>query len=202
MTSSRRYSDGTGSSARTGIILEVQPARPELDQWLPDPAIRVFHRRQSTATAQQLWDAAQALRLADTRVLGRLIRWRIPGVPASASFAELFGNPPFTVLARTEESLVAGLVGKIWTLRRDYPTVDPDGFCEWTTSGTAKVMFANWVAPGDSGAAVLHSETRVKAYGPQGRVGLASLRPLVRAFEQLIGNDALAAAVRRAERPR
>jgi len=49
---------------------------------------------------------------------------------------------------------------------------------------------------------VLHSETRVRAYGPQGRIGLASLRPLVRAFEQLIGSDALAAAVRQAERRR
>ena len=135
-------------------------------------------------------------------MLGRLIRWRIPGVPASATFEELFANPPFTVLQRTDQTLVVGLVGKIWTLRRDYPGIDPDGFLEWANSGTAKVVFANWVAPGDSGSAVLNSETRVKGYGPQGRVGLASLRPLVRAFEQLIGNDALAAAVRRAERPR
>lgn len=185
-----------------GIILEVDAARPELDRWLPDPAITVFHRRQGAATAHQLWVAAQELRLSETRVLGRLIRWRIPGVPANATFEELFVNPPFTVLARTEESLVSGLVGKIWTLRRDYPTIDADGFAQWTTSGSAKVVFASWVTAPDSGTAVLHSETRVKAYGPQGRLGLASLRPLVRGFEQLIGSDALAAAVRHAERRR
>lgn len=183
-----------------GIILEVESARPDLDQWLPDPAIRVFHRRQSDATAEQLWEAAQALRLSDTRVLGRLIRWRIPGVPATASFEELFARPPFTVLAQTDHSLASGLVGKIWTLRRDYPELSPEAFQDWSTPGTAKVVFAHWVEP--AARPSLQSEARVKGYGAQGRLGLASVRPLVRAFEQLVGTDALAAAVRRAERTR
>jgi hypothetical protein len=45
----------------------------------------------------------------------------------------------------------------------------------------------------------LASETRVEPIGVQGRVGIAAVRPLVRAFEHLIGSDGLEAAVRRAE---
>ena len=46
----------------------------------------------------------------------------------------------------------------------------------------------------------LCSEVRVEAFGRQGRIGLATVRPLVRGFQQLIGSDGIAAAVRRAER--
>jgi hypothetical protein len=178
----------------------MQSAIPDLDRWMPDPTIRVAHGRRSSATADQLWQAALALRLADTHLLGRLIRWRIPGVSPESSFDELFRNPPFTVLADGERSLVSGLVGRIWTLRRDYPAVDPDTFGEWSSSGTARVVFGHWVEPAGSNRTQLCSETRVEAFGVQGRVGLASVRPLIRAFEQLVGTDALAAAVRRAER--
>lgn len=182
------------------IILGVRPAAPDLDLWLPDPAIKVSHRRRSSASAEELWQAAADLRLADTRLLGRLVRWRIPGTPTDTSFQELFSDPPFTVLAQAERALVSGLVGRIWTLRRDYPEIDPEGFRRWDRPGTAKVVFAHWAAPIDGGSATLYSETRVKSFGAQGRLGLASVRPLVRAFEYLIGSEALAAAARRAER--
>lgn len=197
---SASWSDGTGSGPQMGIILEVRPARHDLDRWLPDPAVRVVHGRQSGASADRLWQAARELRLADTRLLGRLIRWRIPGVAPASSFEDLFCNPPFTALAQDETSLVSGLVGKIWTLRRDYPDVDPEEFRQWAHAGTAKVVFAHWVQPAGSGRSELRSETRVEAFGAQGRFGLASVRPLIGAFEQLVGTDALAAAVRRAER--
>lgn len=181
------------------MILEMDAAMPDLDLWLPDPAIRVTHRRTSHAGADQLWQAAEELRLADTGLLGRLIRWRIPGVPDGRSFVELFRTPPFTVLVQEDGLLVSGLVGKIWTLRRDYPCVDPDRFAQWSEAGTAKVLFAHWVAAAEPEGSTVHSETRVKAFGAQGRLGLASVRPLVRGFEHLVGTEALAAAVRRAE---
>lgn len=183
-----------------GIILDVNPAEPDLDQWLPDPAVRVIHARQSAVPADRLWRAARELRLADTRLLGRLVRWRIPGVAAASSFEELFCNPPFTVLAQGELSLVSGLVGRIWTLRRDYPDVTAEEYREWTRSGSARVLYAHWVTPTNSGRSELRSETRVEAFGAQGRIGLAGVRPLIGAFEQLVGTEALAAAVRSAER--
>jgi hypothetical protein len=95
---------------------------------------------------------------------------------------------------------VSGIVGRIWTLRRDYPELtDGEEYLQWSRSGTAKVMFANWVEPARSHGSLLRSETRVQTFGVQGRIGLASVRPMIRAFQPLIGSDAMAAAVRRAE---
>jgi hypothetical protein len=178
------------------------PPEPfDLDAWLPAPAVRVSHRRHSTAPAERLWEAARSVRLSDTRVLGRLVRWRIPGTPPEIAFDQLFRQPPFMALEESAQALVSGLVGRIWTLRRDYPKLRSDqGYLDWSRPGTAKVLFANWVQAGGHHGAVLHSEVRVEAFGVQGRIGLASTRPLIRGFQQLIWSDAMAAAVRRAER--
>lgn len=182
------------------MISEVPLEPPDLDAWLPDPAVRVCHRRESSASPERLWRAAQELRLGDTRLLGRLIRWRIPGVTAKVTFEELFRNPPFLAVSEANEMLISGLVGRIWTLRRDYPRLDrPEEFLEWSRPGTVRVLLANWVQPADRSCAALCSETRVQPLGAQGRVGLATVRPLIRGFQQLVGTDAIAAAVRRAE---
>lgn len=176
--------------------------RPDLDHWLPEYGVRIAHRRQSNASPDRLWDAAREVRLADVGMLGRLIRWRIPGLPAGISFAEMFRHPPFIPLVDDADGAsVSGIVGRIWTLRRDYPELDgPDAFCRWSTSGTARVLFANWVEPADHGAsAALASEVRVQAIGVQGRLGVAAVGPLTAAFQGLIGSEGIAAAVRRAE---
>jgi len=180
----------------------ARPAVPDLDHWLPAPTIRVAHRRESTAQPDDLWNAACAVTLSDAFLLGRLVRWRIPGLPADLSFHGLFRHDPFLVLVGDRErTLLSGLVGRIWTLRRDYPALGhPDAFRHWSVRGTARVLFANWVEPLASGGAVLRSETRVQAIGAQGRFGLASLRPVVRTAEHLIASDGLEQAVRRAER--
>lgn len=177
------------------------PDGPDLDTWLAKPAVRVEHRRRSTASPEHLWQAAQEIHLSDTGVLGRLVRWRIPGVAASTTFEQLFRHPPFAVLDEGPRALVSGLVGRIWTLRRDYPLLDDvEEFMAWSRSGTAKVVFAHWVEEDGDDGSVLRSEARVEGFGVQGRIGLASVRPLIRSFQNLVGNDALAAAVRRAER--
>jgi hypothetical protein len=172
---------------------------PDLDHWLADPAIRVSHRREAAVGAAELWDAARTVRVKDTRVLGRLLRWRVPGTPASIAYDELFREPPFLVLHEGEHALLAGLVGRIWTLRRDYPAIaDPEEFRSWSAPGTARVLYANWVEPAGDGRSVLVSETRVRATDQEGRMGLRAVRPLVAAFHPLIGREALDAAVRRA----
>jgi hypothetical protein len=184
------------------MIPEVQAAArpPDLDAWMPAPAVRVSHRRPSEAPPERLWAAAQTVRLSDTRMLGRLVRWRIPGTPPGISFDELFREPPFVVLQDGEAALVSGLVGRIWTLRRDYPELHgPEDYRGWSQPGTARVLFANWVEQDPVLGATLRSDIRVEAFGVQGRIGLASVRPLIRGFQQLIWSDAMAAAVRRAE---
>lgn len=173
---------------------------PDLDVWLPKPALRVAHRRDSRASAEALWRAASEIRLSDAAMLGRLIRWRIPGLARDERFDELFRQPPFTVLEEGEHVLVSGLVGRIWTVRSDYPELgSPEEFRDWSKDGTARVVMANWVEC-DGGRCALASEVRVEAFGAQGRLGVAAVRPMVRGFQNLIGSDAIAAAVRRAER--
>ena len=177
--------------------------RPDLDSWLHDPAIRVRHEREAPVAPPALWEAARTVRIADTRVLGRVLRWRIPGVPASMLYDELFREPPFAVLHEDTGALVSGLVGRIWTLRRDYPEISgPDEFRAWSAPGTACVVFANWVEPAGDAGALLVSETRVRATDRDARVGVAAVRPVVSAFHALIGREALDVAVRRALEPR
>ena len=174
---------------------------PELDTWLAEPAVRITHCRASQVAPDDLWQAAREIHLTDTRMLGRLVRWRIPGVPSQATFEELFRGPPFTVLDESDHALVSGLVGRIWTLRRDYPVLEnPEDFQAWSKGGTAKVVFAHWVEPAENDGSLLRSESRVEAFGTRGRIGLASVRPLISRFHQLVANEALAGAVRAAER--
>jgi hypothetical protein len=175
---------------------------PDLDQWLPKPTLRIVHCRDSSASDDQLWAAAQAVRVSDTGLLGRLIRWRIPGTSPQLTFEELFSRPPFIVLeGEQDHALISGLVGRIWTIRRDYPQLsDPEEFRHWDQRGTARVLFANWLSEGDGGQTRLNSEARVDVSGRQGRMGLAAVRPLIASFHGLVGSDGIAAAVRRAER--
>lgn len=173
---------------------------PDLDKWLPDPALRVVHRRESSVSADALWQAAREVQLTETAVLGRLVRWRIPGLARGLAYDEMFRQPPFMVLQEDEHALVSGLVGRIWTLRRDYPRLDsPEEFAGWSRGGTARVVIANWAQPRNGGGSVLAAEARVEPVGAQGRLGVAAVRPVVRAFQHLVGSDGINAAVRRAE---
>jgi hypothetical protein len=175
-------------------------ARPDLDAWLPDPTVRTFHRREAAAPAQKLWEAAGQVRLADSRVLGRVVRWRIPGEPARITFRDLFATDPFLVLEEGDTYSVSGLVGRIWTLRRDYPKLsDPQAFRDWKRNGTVRVLFAHWTEPAGARRSALISEVRVGATDLQARLGLRLVRPLIAAFDPLIENETLAVAVRRAE---
>lgn len=172
----------------------------ELDSWLPNPAVRITHTRASELPPDRLWTAAQATRLDQTRLLGRLVRWRIPGLGPTTTFRALFAQPPFCVLGEDERWMLSGLVGRIWTLRRDYPQLaGAEQFRDWSQPGTAKVLFAHWAEQPDAGGGALRSEARVQAYGVQGRIGLASVRPLISSFHHLIATDAMATAVRLAE---
>jgi hypothetical protein len=174
--------------------------KPDLDVWVPDGGLRVNYAREGTASPERLWRAARELSLADTGLLGRLVRWRIPGLPPQVTIDELFRDPPFMILAEDDLSMVSGLVGRIWTLRRDYPRLRTAGeFRGWDRRGTVRVVFAHWVEPARRGA-VLSTEVRVQPIGNRGRVGLAATRPIVRRFGSLVGSEGLAAAVRAAER--
>lgn len=172
----------------------------DLDAWLPDAAIRTRHRRAASAGPDALWAAAGALRVDSTGPLGRLVRWRLPGLPPGETFRGLFAAAPFTVLAEGEHWSVSGLVGRIWTLRRDYPRVaDADAFAAWAEPGTVQVLFAHWVEALPDGGAALLSEARVEPVDRGAGLRLRALWAVVGPWERLIGGEALARAVRAAE---
>jgi hypothetical protein len=114
---------------------------------------------------------------------------------------ELFRAPPFTVLYEDDRTVLSGLVGRIWTIRRDYPALSgPEEFRHWSGRGTVRVLFATWVEPHGPGGAALVSEIRVAAVDRRGRLGLIAVRPLIAASHNLIATDGIDLAVKRAER--
>jgi hypothetical protein len=181
---------------------DTRPTRPPdvLDVWLADPAVRTHHRRAVAADPDALWAAAGTLPLSDTRTLGRLVRWRIPGLARGLSYGELFRAYPFTVLDEGERHLVAGLCGRIWTLARDYPRLDgPDAFAAWDEPGTVRVLFGHWVDPVDGGAELV-TEARVQPTDRTAALRLKALWKLIGPFERLVGAEAISAASARSAR--
>lgn len=173
----------------------------DLDAWLPRPQVRTRHCREARAAAPALWDAAAALRLDETGTLGHLVRWRIPGLRGDLTYRRMLAEPPFAVLAEGDDWSVSGLVGRIWTLRRDYGALDDAAaFLAWAQGGTVRVLFAHWVEPLGDGRSAIHSETRVAPIDRGAALRLRGLWAVVGPWERLIGGEALARAARRAER--
>jgi hypothetical protein len=174
---------------------------PNLDAWLPSPQVRTRHRREAAADADALWAAARSVRLSDTATIGRLVRWRIPGVPADQTFGGLFASDPFTVLDEGEHWSISGLCGRIWTLARDYGRLDgAEDFRAWKAPRTVRVLMAHWVEYGSDGRNTLISEARVQPTDRLGAARLGSLWLVMGPFERLIGAEPLTLAVTRAER--
>jgi hypothetical protein len=172
----------------------------ELDAWLASPAIRTYHRRTAAASPETLWDAAARVRLDETRTVGRLVQWRLPGTPARSTFRELLSREPFVVLEEGAGWSLSGMCGRIWTLARDYPTLrDADDFLRWNEPGTVRVLFAHWVEPAGAGGSALVSEARVEATDRRAEIALRSLWLVVGVFERLIGAEPLSLAARRAQ---
>jgi hypothetical protein len=173
---------------------------PTLDAWLPDAAVRTHHRRTAAAGPDALWAAAAQIRLADTRRLGHMVRWRIPGLSPSMRYHELFRAYPFVVLHESDHELVSGLCGRIWTLARDYPRLDgAAAFAEWNEPGTVRVAFAHRVAGDGDGRAEIVSEARVQPVDARARLRLKAIWTVLGRFEPLVAAEPLTLAVRRAE---
>jgi hypothetical protein len=189
-----------GERMAPGYRIRGVRAEEQLDDWLAGPAVRTRHRRRAAATPDELWSAARDIRLSETRTLGRLVRWRIPGTAPDQTFRGLLAEYPFVVLAEGERWSMSGLCGRIWTLNRDYPRLDgPEAFRTWAEPGTVRVLFAHWVEPDDDGGSAIVSEARVAPVDRAAELRLRSLWMLVGVFERLIGAETLELAVARAE---
>lgn len=171
----------------------------DLDAWLSNPTVRSRHCRRASVESAALWDAAKSVRIGESRVLGRLVRWRVPGTWPEETYKEMFTSDPFVVLEEGELHLFAGVCGKIWAARPALATLtDPDEFSDWNVPGTARVLFAQWVTSNGPGAELL-SEVRVQPVDRDARLRMRGIWPLIRRFEGLIGTEPLRLAVRRAE---
>jgi hypothetical protein len=172
----------------------------DLDRWLPKPVIRTNHRRESPATVAELWESAATVRLRDCRVLGRLIRARIPGLQPSLSFPELFRSSPFNLLEEGPTYNLSGLCGRIWTVRGDFAVLSqPSEFTNWHRPGTVRVLFAGWAEATESGSALV-SEVRIAAVDRKAKLYLRELEPFIAAFEGLVATEPLQIAAQRAAR--
>ena len=173
--------------------------RPDLERWLSEPLVRTSHARTSTASAAQLWRAAGSVRLGDSRLLGRLVSLKIAGVHSSTTFAEMFRASPFVLLEEGDGFALSGLCGRIWAVRGDLAELgSAQDFLDWQEPGTARVLFAHWAAS-QGGSASLHSEVRVAVLDRRAAIYMRALEPFIAAFQGLVGREALALAVRRAE---
>ena len=176
------------------------PPGVDLDSWLPEPLVRTHHRRDSPATESELWASAATVRLRDCRILGRLVRARIPGLSANLTFAELFRDEPFNLLDEGPAHRLSGLCGRIWTIRRDFALLSqPADFLTWDEPGTVRVLFANWAEPTEAGSALV-SEVRIAAVDRRAGLRVRGLRPFISAFQGLVATEALTIASQRAER--
>jgi hypothetical protein len=170
----------------------------DLDRWLAKPTLRTRHCRASATSEQDLWAAAMTVRLRDCRVLGRLIRIRIPGLQARLTFDELFRSDPFNLLEEGPTHILSGLCGRIWTVRRDFAQLgDPEDFLAWKVGGTVRVLFAHWAEATEEGAALV-SEVRIGAVDRKAALYVRALEPFIAASQGLVGVEPLSIAVRRA----
>jgi hypothetical protein len=128
------------------------------------------------------------------------VRWRIPGTPPDLPYRELLRRYPFAVLEEGERWSVSGLCGRIWTLRRDYPSIHGgDDFSSWNEPGTVRVLLAHWIeSEGERNALV--SEVRIEPVDRGAGIRLRALWAVVGHLERLIGGEVLRIAARRAER--
>ena len=174
----------------------------DLNAWVSNPQVCTRHRREAAAGPDALWSAARTVRLSDTGTIGRMVRWRIPGVAIDQSFGGLLSEEPFIVLDEGARWSISGLVGRIWTLARDYPRLDgADAFRTWSEPRAVRVLMAHWVEQISDGRSAIVSESRI---APTDRVAAARLGALWLAlgpFERLIGAEPLTLAVKRAESP-
>lgn len=170
----------------------------DLDRWLAEPAVRTNHRRDSPAGGAALWASAGTVRLRDCRILGRLVRTRIPGLEAGVTFGEMFRTDPFNLLEEGPTYALSGLCGRIWTVRRDFaPLSRSTDFLTWRVPGTVRVLFAHWAEATAEGSALV-SEVRIGPVDRKAALYVRALEPFITAFQGLVGVEPLSIAVRRA----
>lgn len=172
-----------------------------IEDWLPKTHARVRHARTSIAHPDDLWKAAQTIRLRDTPRLCRLVRWRLGrnAPPPDTTFQDFFRSGVFTLLEEGERHSVSGVAGRIWSPSGDYARFGtPADYMEYTRRGTAKVVIGVSVREHPDGSEIV-SDARIWLADRRAQIVFRPFWAVVSPFSRFIGTEGLAAAVRRAE---
>ncbi len=173
-----------------------------LEELLPRWHFRERHGVRLEAPAAAAIVAAEEVTWAEVPVMRALMRVRSAGrltMPADRTILDVMSRIGFTVLARTDEELVVGGIGRPWRVRgasgpRLRDAADPGAaFAEFDDIGWAKMIFNFRVASG-----ALTTETRVLLTDEPSRRAFRRYWVVIRPFSGLIRRFWLDAVVRRA----
>ena len=173
-----------------------------VQDWLPGCHARLHHARVSTASADALWEAAQAIQLRDAPRLCRLIRWRLGkhAPPPGTTFEEFFRTGIFMLLEEGERLSISGVAGKIWAPSGSYAQFETAReYREYREPGTAKVVLKTEVREHERGSQI-RTEARIWCADRRTELIFRPFWMLVSPFARFIYSEGFAAAVRRAER--
>ncbi len=176
-----------------------------LDEVLPEFHYSSRHDRHVLASPERLAEAAELYRFdRDSSPLVRLLfRLRGLSIPLG-SLREVPTGLGFTVLAeRPGEEIVAGTIGRFWTLReRDNLEAprDLEDFRTFSPPGWAKGVIAFRIEPRDDGTSTLVTETRVLCIDERARRRFLAYWALISPFSGWIRRDLLGGIARIAER--
>jgi hypothetical protein len=173
----------------------------QVQDWLPGCHARLNFARVSSAGPDELWAAAQAVRLRDAPRLNRVIRWRLGkhAPPPETTFEEFFRTGIFMLLEEGERLYISGVAGKIWTPSGDYAQFETAGeYREYRRRGTAKAVLKTEVREHERGSQIV-AEARVWCADRRTQLIFRPFWAVVSPFARLIYSDGFATAVKRAE---
>jgi hypothetical protein len=173
----------------------------EVQDWLPGCHARLHLARASTASPEQLWEAAHTIQLRDAPRLCRLIRWRLGrhAPPPETTFEEFFRTGIFMLLEEGARLYISGVAGKIWAPSGDYAQFETAGeYREYRQRGTAKVVLKTEVRGHERGSQIVN-EARVWCADRRTTIIFRPFWAIVSPFARFIYSEGFAAAVRRAE---
>ena len=175
-----------------------------LHEALPEYDYRSRHQRHVPAPPEVVARAVERYRLdRDSSPFVRLLfRLRGLGVPAG-TLRDVLNGSGFGVLAeRPGEEVVAGTIGRFWTLReRDNMEAPRDlqDFHDFSPPGWAKGAISLRVEPRDDGSSTLATETRVLCMDERARRRFAPYWALIGPFSGWIRRGLLGGIARIAE---